>query len=102
MNAQRPVPKANASERPLRTKRQDNSSYERRTLEKSISDDNLLALVEDYFRTHTIGLLHSNDRVIKGWIGLDDDEHITVKYIVEGPPMKIKKKKGVKITVINA
>jgi len=98
MNAQKPSTTEFASARPLRKKRQDNSSFERRTLEKSISDDHIISLIETFFRTNTIGLIRRDDRVIKGWLDVNDDGEITVKFILDGPPLK-PKKKGVKITV---
>lgn len=100
MNALTSNSKANAYAKPLRKKRQENSSYEQRTLEKQISDDHILSLVEDYFRSRTIGLIHSEDQVRKSWLDVDSDGNVSVKFLVYGPPLK-PKKRGVKITVFN-
>ncbi|SRR6266699_2974151 len=77
------------------TTQQDNSKVRRR-LEKSISDDNLVRLIETWFRTQTVGLLRPRDYVVKGWLDIDQNDDIKVVFIVDGPAPPTKKKENLK------
>lgn len=101
MNARKPSAKVRASAKSSPTKTPDENSFVQRILEKTLSDNYLLRLVEENFRTHTIGLIRTKDGILEQWLDINDDGDITVKFLLLGPPFK-PKRKGVKITVINA
>jgi uncharacterized UPF0146 family protein len=86
-------------ERYMRKRRPDKTSYEQRTLVRTISDDIALESIAHYFRTQTIGLIRQQDQVLKSWLDITDKGDIVVGYQLLGPPLK--KEVKVKLTVYN-
>ena len=83
----------------------ENNYTVRKHLVKLISDEKVLTLVEEWFRSRTIGLIKSRDTVIKAYL-VPEEEGITVKFILRGPPEVngpiMQKGKVVRITVYRA
>ncbi len=102
MNARIPNRNPSANENYSRKQRLGKSSYERRILERSVSDDIVLDSIAHYFRTQTIALIRPADQILKSWLDITDKGDIVVGYQLLGPPLKKKEQEvKVKLTVYN-
>lgn len=75
-----------------------NNSTVRRHLVRRVSDDNILNLVEMWFRSRMVGLLKDEDTVLKSKLDFAD-EGVIVQFIVRSPKKENKEESGVKISI---